>query len=207
MAKGAKQRWGRDLTRLAISGFLLLLFGLHVQGTLRLELIDRVESYLYDARVRLTMPATIDERIVIVDIDEASLASLGQWPWPRDTLARIVDSLFDNYNIRILGFDVVFAEKEESSGERVLNDLASGEIGGLAELQQEIRRIRETLGGDLRFAESLIARDVVTGFVFKDRLGEGEFPAKGALPPVLLRQAEIDALEIVLEPTHVLRVL
>ena len=196
MAKGAKQRWGRDLTRLAISGVLLVLFGLHVQGTLRLELIDRVESYLYDARVRLTMPATIDERIVIIDIDEASLASLGQWPWPRVTLARIVDSLFDDYNIRILGFDVVFAEKEESSGERVLDELANGAIGELAELQQEIRRIRETLGGDLRFAEALIARDVVTGFVFKDRLGEGEFPAKGALPPVLLGKAEIDALEI-----------
>lgn len=196
MAKRAKHRWGRNLTRLAISGLLLVFFGLHVQGTLHLELIDRIESYLYDARVRLTMPDTIDDRIVIVDIDEASLAKLGQWPWPRDVIARIVDTLFDDYGIRILGFDVLFAEKEESSGERVLDELANSDIGAQPEVRREIARLRETLGGDLRLAEALIARDVVTGFVFKATLGAGEFPAKGALPPVLLGRSEIDGLDI-----------
>ncbi len=65
---------------------------MHVQGSPRFEIIDRIENYLYDVRVRLTMPGTIDERVVIVDIDEASQAELGQWPWPRDTLADIVDN-------------------------------------------------------------------------------------------------------------------
>ena len=89
-------------------------------------LIDRIESYLYDVRLRLTMPNTIDDRIVIVKIDEASLSVLGQWPWSRDTLAQIVDKLFDEYHINILGFDVLYAEEEETSGKRVLNEFAAG---------------------------------------------------------------------------------
>ena len=68
------------LTRIGISALSLVLFVMHVQGSPRFEIIDRIENYLYDVRVRLTMPGTIDERVVVVDIDEASQAEPGQWP-------------------------------------------------------------------------------------------------------------------------------
>ena len=49
----------------------------------------------YDAMVRARIvSAPADPRIVIVDIDEASLARMGKefgrWPWPRDTLATVL---------------------------------------------------------------------------------------------------------------------
>ena len=125
MSSAARTRLVRRLVRLAISGLSLAVFAMHIAGTPRLELIDRVENYLYDVRVRLTMPGTVDERIVIIDIDEASQAELGQWPWPRNTLAALVDRLFDDYGIRVLGLDVLFAEAEETSAERVLDELAA----------------------------------------------------------------------------------
>ncbi|MCH7820786.1 MAG: CHASE2 domain-containing protein [Proteobacteria bacterium] len=159
-------------------------------------LIDRIESYLYDARLRLTMPNTIDDRIVIVKIDEASLSVLGQWPWSRDTLARIVDKLFDEYRIDILGFDVLYAEKEETSGKRVLNELAASPLGKLPEFQAEYRRLQVTLDSDTQFAESFIARNVVPGFVFKDFLAADEPEATGMLPPPLLRREAIAGLTI-----------
>ncbi len=191
MVTRAKHRWVRGLIRLAISGLFLVIFGLHVQGTLRLELIDRIESYLYDARVQLTMPGTVDERIVIVEIDEASLAVLGQWPWSRDTLAGIVDALFDEYLIDILGFDVYYVEEEETSGKRVLNDLAATALGNLPEFQVEYRRLQMTLDKDTQFAESFIARDVVPGFIFKNFLVADEPEATGDLPPPLFRRDAI----------------
>ena len=40
------------------------------------------------------MPQTIDERIVIVDIDEKSLAEIGRWPWSRNRLGDLVNELF-----------------------------------------------------------------------------------------------------------------
>jgi adenylate cyclase len=74
---------------------------------------QRLDAIIYDARLRWTMPKTLDERIVIVDIDEKSLAEVGRWPWGRNRLADLVDELFDRQKVALAGFDVVFAEPDE----------------------------------------------------------------------------------------------
>ena len=119
-----------------------------------------MENYLYDVRVRMTMPGGVDDRIVIVDIDEASQVQLGQWPWERETLASIIDILFDDYGINALGFDVLFAESGRGGGNEV-------------------------------FAESFIARNIVTGFVFKDSLSQNEPEFTGTLPAALIPAADL----------------
>jgi adenylate cyclase len=176
----------RLLVRVAISAAALAVFALHIAASPRFEVIDRVENYLYDVRIRLTMPGTVDERIVIVDIDEASQAELGQWPWPRNTLAAIVDRLFDVYAVRVLGLDVLFAEAEETSAERLVARLLTSDIASDPAVRTELHRLHETLDSNYRFAESFIARDVVTGFVFKDFVSENEPASTGVLPPPLM---------------------
>jgi adenylate cyclase len=52
--------------------------------------------------------------VVIVDIDEASLKSIGQWPWPRTTIADLVTRITQLGGIAI-GFDVIFAEPDRMS--------------------------------------------------------------------------------------------
>ena len=74
-----------------------------------LAALDRLDLALYDARLRAAMPKTLDPRIVIVDLDEKSLAEIGHWPWGRNRLADLTDELFDRQQIAILGFDVVSA--------------------------------------------------------------------------------------------------
>jgi adenylate cyclase len=155
----------RLLTRIAISTLVLTVFAMHISGSPRFEIIDRVENYLYDVRIRMTMPGGIDDRIVIVDIDEASQVQLGQWPWERETLANIIDILFDDYGVRALGFDVLFAEAGRG-------------------------------GGNEAFAESFIARDVVTGFVFKDSLSRNEPVSTGALPSPLIPAADLQGFSV-----------
>ena len=186
MSSGSRTGTIRRLVRLSISGGLLVVFTLHIAGAPRLELIDRVENYLYDVRVRMTMPGTVDDRIVIIDIDEASQAELGQWPWPRNTLAAIVDRLFDDYGIQVLGLDALFAEAEESSAERLISVLANSPIAADPEVAAELARQQATLDSNYRFAESFIARDVVTGFVFKDSLSDNEPVATGKLPAPII---------------------
>jgi len=56
-----------------------------------------------------TLPA--DNPVVIVGIDERSLARLGQWPWPRARLADLAERLLD-LGARVVAFDIVFAEPE-----------------------------------------------------------------------------------------------
>ena len=86
---------------------LLLAFLLHAGNVVNLPLIQQLEAITYDARLRLFMPKTQYQRVVIVDIDEQSLAEEGRWPWSRDRLALLVDKLFDKYGIAVVGFDIV----------------------------------------------------------------------------------------------------
>ena len=197
MSSARRTRTIRLLIRIGISAAALAVFALHIAGTPRFEVVDRVENYLYDVRVRLTMPGTVDDRIVIIDIDETSQAELGQWPWPRNTLADIVDRLFDDYGIHVLGLDVLFAEAEETSAERVIAELETSSVASDPAIRDELARLRRELDSNRRFAESLIARDVVTGFVFKDYVGDNEPQETGVLPPPLIRA---DALQGVTVP-------
>jgi adenylate cyclase len=52
--------------------------------------------------------------VAIIDIDEASIASLGQWPWPRTKMAEIVRRL-QALGALVTGFDIVFAEPDRLS--------------------------------------------------------------------------------------------
>ncbi len=52
--------------------------------------------------------------VVIVDIDEDSLKTIGQWPWPRTIIADLVDRITQSGPAAI-GFDVVFAEPDRMS--------------------------------------------------------------------------------------------
>ena len=85
---------------------LLLLFVLlgHATRQVPVPLLSHQDAFFYDVRVRATMAGGVDERIVIVDIDEKSLAEIGRWPWSRDRLALLVKRLFDQYGVRIVGF-------------------------------------------------------------------------------------------------------
>ncbi len=64
---------------------LAVLFG-HAAQFYRIGLISRLDAIIYDVKLRLAMPRTTDERIVILDVDERALAEVGRWPWGRDRL-------------------------------------------------------------------------------------------------------------------------
>ena len=189
MTSPSRTRALRIATRLAISGVAFVVLSMHVSGAWRFEILDRIENYLYDARVRMTMPGTPDQRVVIIDIDEASQLALGQWPWPRQTLAALIDTLFDDYGVAVLGMDVLFAEKEQSRVAELIDALEEGDTD--AATLDEIRSVARSQSGDLAFSESLIARDVVLGFVFKDSVAPGEPRATGRLPPPLIRAEDV----------------
>ncbi len=52
--------------------------------------------------------------ITVVDIDEASLAAVGQWPWPRYRLARLVQLIYQS-GPRGMAMDIVFPEPDQTS--------------------------------------------------------------------------------------------
>ena len=110
------------------------------------------------------MPKGLEERVVILDIDEKSLQEVGRWPWPRDVMARIIDKLFDKYHIKILGFDVVFAESDYSSGIRALDEMAKKELKQVPAFQEAYQKLRPGLDNDALFAKAISGRPVVLGY-------------------------------------------
>lgn len=178
----------RHWRRIAVTLIPLLLALLHASGVLRLEVLQRLDDIIYDARLRATMPQTVDERIVIVDIDEQSLAEIGRWPWSRNRLAALTDELLGRQQAALLGFDVVFAEADDSSGLRQLQKLAAGPLRETPAFQQQLGLLTAELDYDAAFARALAGRPVVLGYYLtSDRGGR----TSGQLPAPVMTAADL----------------
>ena len=132
----------------------------------KLRLVTQLDNIVYDTRLRMTMPRGIDERIVILDIDERSLGEIGRWPWGRNVMAELVDKLFTRHDVKLVGFDVVWAERDVSSGIDVLDRLARAQLKEVPAFQSAYAKLRDELDFDGRFAASLRGRPVVLGYYF-----------------------------------------
>ena len=170
---------------IGIGLLIMLVFVGNAANYYQMTFIDKLSDVLYDYRLRLTMPGALDDRIVILDIDEKSLKEEGRWPWSRDRLGLLMDKLFDKYGIKVVGFDVVFAEKDESSGLRVLQKLGQNQLKADAAFQAALAKIQPQLEYDKLFAEKIRNRNVVLGYYLTDQkekklsgiLPEPTFPA------------------------------
>ena len=135
----------------------------------------------------------MDERFVILDVDEKSLGEIGRWPWNRQVMAEIVGKLFDRHGIAALGFDVVWAERDASSGIDVLDSLARRELKDVASFQAAYGRLRSQLDFDARFAASLNGRPVVLAYYFNS---ENDAVRVNALPAPVLPKGTFDGRRV-----------
>jgi adenylate cyclase len=166
----------------ALSLLIIVLMLLHASNNVPLEFVQKLENFSYDVRLRLLMPNTMDDRIVIVDIDEKSLLEQGRWPWPRNKVATLVNQLFDTYHINTLGFDVVFAEKDDTSGLKNLEQIQL-QLKDDAAFTSAFNNVKPQLDYDQVFADSIKNRKVVLGYFFQT---SGDTHQVGQLPPATL---------------------
>ena len=180
------QLLSRHWPRILVTLIPLLFALLHATGVLQLGVLQRLDAIIYDARLRATMPKTMDERIVIVDIDEKSLAEFGRWPWGRNKLADLVGELLNRQKVALLGFDVLFAEADDSSGLGRLKQLAQSEFRDLPAFSEKVAQLQPELDYDALFANSMKNQPIVLGYYMtSDRDGR----INGVLPkPVMDKQ-------------------
>jgi adenylate cyclase len=167
--------------RLIASGLMSLVVIGHVLSLYSIDPLFQLENSVYDTRLRLLATGGVDDRVVILDIDEKSLAhpDLGRWPWSRNVMAQLIETLFDDYKVRALGFDVIFAEEDRSSGLTVLHHLAKTQLKANKDYVQTLEQIAPQLDYDGRFARAIEGRPIVMGYYFsasKDALKLGELP-------------------------------
>jgi CHASE2 domain-containing sensor protein len=120
-----------------------------------------LEGKVYDAFLRSAPHHAPDGSVAIVDLDETSIAMLGQWPWPRYRVARLLERIRDA-GAAAIGLDMLFAEPDRTS---------------LASLSGEIRRDlgvdidlaglpEETIDSDRALANVLDGGPFVLGYQF-----------------------------------------
>ncbi len=173
LRSGAMAWCGRVLAEPLANGRTIAVALLLAMGLLRLEDGDWLKTtrfQVFDLFQQVSPRSLATERVAIVDIDEASLQALGQWPWPRSQLGEMVARLLEAGALAV-GFDVVFAEPDRLSPPRLADSLP---------LAPEIRRAMAGLAdNDSRFAETIRGAPVALGMS-----GSTE-PASSARPPLI----------------------
>jgi adenylate cyclase len=114
----------------------------------------------------LRKPALSDQKVVVVDIDRRSLDALGDWPWPRDTMARLVEAIAERRPAAI-AIDILLAEPDDRSPAALARRL--GSMTGRAEISALAEGLPD---GDKRLAQAISTVPVALGLVLDpDRNG------------------------------------
>lgn len=157
---------------------LLILRGLDPQPLVSLR------HELFDAWQRASPRPPAAEPVVIVDVDEASLARHGQWPWPRDLLAQLVGRILDA-GPRAVGLDLLLPEPDRTSPPYLARHEAT--------LEPALRHVLATLPDhDLVLAERIRGQPVVLGSALL-AAGPPPVPPTGAPTPLVTMGADPSA--------------
>jgi adenylate cyclase len=143
-----------------MAGLAALLVSLTAASLLD-DTATRLSALVFDSYQRLKPRVAAEAPITVVDIDEASLKALGQWPWPRWRMAEMVDRL-GTMGAAVTAFDIVFAEPDRMSLDNAAAALR--DAGAEVTIPDELA-LRDS---DAVFAQAIGRNAVVAGFVLLD---------------------------------------
>jgi adenylate cyclase len=157
---------------------LLLLVGLLMQEPLWLQAL---RNAVFDQYQRWEPRRYEEAAVRIVDIDEESLARIGQWPWPRTAMADLVHAAAAG-GAAALGFDIVFAEPDRSSPREVARhwELTAEQRAAFLAMKDH----------DTLFAQAMDEGKVVLGFAIRQAQAQS---GDAAVPPVSAGLVELGA--------------
>ncbi|TYK66284.1 CHASE2 domain-containing protein [Colwellia echini] len=161
-----------------ISGALISLFVIFLQFSSSLavkQLLERFDGMFYDLRLQATLEdrQRTDQPILIIDIDEKSLAAEGRWPWSRIKIGELVNQLA-NAGVAVVVFDVLFSEPERNPVDEISKHLEANN----QEIPPYLTNLKSSLDADTIFSQSLDSTDVVLGVLFQNenQTSKGELP-------------------------------
>ncbi len=169
-----------------------------------------LEYKVYDVGSNIKGKVT-NTPVVIVAIDDESIANMGRWPWPRGYIAHMID-LLQRYEARVIGVNIIYSEMDFNQGLLVVRDLIKNIEGDPALLKSKqvedihasLKESEKRLDNDTILAASIMeSKKVVLPIVFMlgGSAGRGVSEAPDYLKrnsiPVSTREGGISAREIV----------
>ncbi len=155
------RRLGRSKSVRAVAAALATLLLLTALRAYDPRLVNETKERAFDAYQRLSPRPVADLPVRIVDIDEASLAAFGQWPWPRTRLAALTRRLGE-LGAGVVAYDIVFSEPDRTTPGRLANELGTAD---LPDRDLTIALLNSLPDHDASFAQAMQATPTVLGFV------------------------------------------
>jgi adenylate cyclase len=122
--------------------------------------VSQLRERSFDIYQRLQPRPYADFPVRVIDIDEASLAQYGQWPWPRTLLAQFVRRLSD-LGAAVIALDMIFPEPDRTSPGRIAGQLG---IADPVEAERITSLMAQLPDHDQVFAQAIEQAPVVLGF-------------------------------------------
>ena len=149
---------------------LLAVLGLQLAG---IPAFGRIGDLVFDAYQRAAPRAVQNAPVAVVAIDEESLRKVGQWPWPRTEVGRLLERLHQA-GAAVIALDVVFAEPDRTSPGELAGRLGAADPALAAAL-------RALPDNDALFAQSVGRTPAVAGYFLTPESGPGRIVAKGGI--------------------------
>ncbi len=158
--------WGRLVALILLLGFLQ--FRASDNVFLQSMLLRTFDMYQW------LKPREADQRpVVIIDIDERSIAEFGQWPWPRTRIAKLIENTRAN-GAKALAFDMVFSEPDRLNPPLLARQLPSLDADARSALEQ-LPSNDSVMAGAIRSSRVVLGRSGAHHNSSKDKTGE-EWP-------------------------------
>ena len=110
---------------------ILIVFSILSVGLTKFNLFSKIDFRLYDFMLGITREAKTNNDIVLVDVDNDSLAKVGAWPWTRDILGNALIRMKE-FGAKQAVFDIEYVSPstsavEENLEEKINENFASGQ--------------------------------------------------------------------------------
>ena len=125
-------------------------------------LVQRLRLLVFDTYQQIEPREFADYPVRIVDIDEASLEAIGQWPWSRIVLADLVRAL-QQQGVAAIGFDIIMAEPDRTSPANMI--ALWQRFPGTDDLADRIGQLPDP---DTVFADALATLPTIGAYAFSD---------------------------------------
>lgn len=181
------RRFGRSKAGRATGAALIVLAAL---TWLRAEspwIVTELQERTFDAYQRLQPRAYADFPVRIVDIDEASIAAFGQWPWPRTRLAAITNRLAE-LGAGATAFAVIFPEPDRTTPKQMVEELQKSD---LPERELTLSLLARLPDHDRLFADAMSRANVVLGFATSRSPNDTRPVAKAGLAFVGVKPTDV----------------
>lgn len=144
----------------------VVLIGLTAVRVWNPEPVEFVRLKVFDTYQKIKPRENLEQNVVVIDLDEQSLAEVGQWPWGRDKVAQMVVNAH-RAGAQLVGFDIVFAEPDRLSPDLLAETLPN--------LDPEMRERLKSMGStDAVFANVLKQARSVLGQAADESLAAGD---------------------------------